>query len=249
MKLYSKDDTKEDKRDRETKVVAVAGFLIASLIAATSLLSNSEKLPLWWFNFSFYFIILLTFFVPSMIFLKPISSRFEQFKVKRKQNSVSKKYFSEFKNLVDTSEKLSYPMRDLLRVLSSHYKDDIKDSVTRHILESHYSLYDVNSFYYIKKEIGETNKNFNEFCLIIKYFESSILNNYKNDLILIEKFVHEIMFSTNKPIAPGIESDFEIFREKYNAFLRDLEKFYHNFNQEIGVYVFHESEYQPVKKW
>jgi len=91
----------EEKKDSRLKDIAgLVGLTVSFLVAGTSLFSNSEKIPLWWFQLSFIILIFLTVSMPIVIFSKPISKRIQQYELKRKRNAVSRKYFSEFKDLV-----------------------------------------------------------------------------------------------------------------------------------------------------
>ena len=63
-----------------------------------------------------------------------------------------------------------------------------------------------------------------------------------------EVFAHEIMITTEKPIAKGLEADYEAFREKYNDFLKDITDFCHNINRETGAWDFPEHSFEYLKK-
>jgi hypothetical protein len=55
----------------------------------------------------------------------------------------------------------------------------------------------------------------------------------KKSLEIIDKFAHEMINLTQKPIAKGIEDDFESFREKYNYFVKDFKEYCKKCNQEL----------------
>ena len=95
----------EEKDSRIRDIATIIGVMVSFLIAGTSLFSNIEKIPWWWFHFSFIILIALTFFVPIAIFFKPISKRLTEYRLKRKQNAVSRKYFSEFYDLIRNERK------------------------------------------------------------------------------------------------------------------------------------------------
>lgn len=65
----------------------------------------------------------------------------------------------------------------------------------------------------------------------------------------MEVFVHEITGTTEKPIAKGIENDFEAFREKYNDFIKDFTDFCHKMNEETESGNFPERSFEYLKKW
>jgi len=240
-------EQEEKKTPRITELVAIVSVMVTILIAGTSLLSNSANVPWWWFHFSFIILIALTFFIPSVIFFKPISKRFKKRKLERKQNAVARKYFPEFRNLVDTSKRFNSNIRDIFSNLKSSH-DSLESSLVTYILQSYQSNEIDSMFYFIDKEINASDKTFRELCLIMKHLES-VLEIYKKNLRIIEEFVHEIRDFKGKKIAKGIEAKFESFREKYNYFVKDFKKYCQKVNQELGEREFPEWAIDYVKKW
>lgn len=225
MSLYEKG--KEEKKDSRTKVTI--GLLVPIFIAVTSLLSNSGNVPWWWFYFSLVFLIAL---IPFVILFEPSSERLRVYKLERKRDAISRKYFSEFRNLVNRSETFNSPINRIRANVRSHYRTLLRGSLSNHVMQS-YPLSEIQAiYYYINKELDESDKSFRDLYLIVKHFES-VLNIYKRNLSLLETIVHHIMIETEKPIAKGIEAEFEEFREKYNYFLNELKKFFHKINEEI----------------
>jgi hypothetical protein len=243
------EDEKEKKKGLDiADWIKLIGYVAAILVATTSLLSARGDIPSWWFDFSLIFLMMLIFSVPVMIFAKPISKKVSKLRVERKRNTIAQKYLLEFKNLVEASRTLSYSIRSILDSLRNHYSNDIKSSLVLHILQSYNDQEIQNFFYSIDKELNESNKTFRDLLLIMKRFEL-VLYIHKKYLKIIEEFVHEIMNLTQKPIAKGIEAEFESFREKYNDFVKDFQDYCKKVNQELGDRVFPEWASEYVKKW
>jgi len=250
MAGWGKEKEREEKEDSKIRDMAtVIGLMVSILVAGTVLYSNVEKVPSWWFYFSFIFLVALAFFMPCVIFFKPISKKYKGIKLKRKQDSIFRKYFSEFKNIADTSRKFNYTIKDIFSSLRTHYSSSSQFS--NYVMQS-YEKFDSNDiegmFYNIENEVNKPNITFHDFCLLMKYFES-IINLYEKNLKIIEEFAHEIMNIKGEPIAKSIEDDFEHFREQYNDFIRELKKFCNKINQEIGEIKFHEHVFHQIKKW
>ena len=240
---------KAEKKGLEiTDWVKLVGVMASILVAITMLLSASENVPSWWFQFSLIFLMGLVFSVPCMIFAKPISKRVKKLKLERKQNAITRKHFAEFKNLVDASKKFNRSIRDILQSLRTHYASEIKSPMTIDTLQSYNESEIQRMFYYIDKELEESNKTFRDVCLIMKHFEF-VLNIYKRYLKIINGFARGIENVTKKPIAKGIEKEFESFREKYNYFVKDFQDYCQKVNQELGEREFPEWAIEHVKKW
>lgn len=229
--------TEEDKEKKKgfniSEWVKIVAYIGSILVTSTSLLSVSGNLPSWWFQFSLIFLIALIFSIPYAIFSKPISKRLNERKIKQKRNYVAQKYFTEFKNLVDEYKRFNSPIRDLLEKLKTHYRENINSSLALRTLESYSTSEMDNLFYYIEKELNESDKTFRDLSLIMKQFEF-VLKMNKKSLEIIENFAHEMINLTQKPIAKGIEDDFESFREKYNYFVKDFKECCKKCNQELG---------------
>jgi hypothetical protein len=82
----------------------------------------------------------------------------------------------------------------------------------------------------------------------MKHFEV-VLNIYERNLKIIDEFAREMQYVTKKPIAKGIEAEFENFREKYNYFVKDFQDYCRKVNQELGEREFPEWAIDHVKKW
>lgn len=239
---------KEEKKGLDiTDWVKLVGVIASILVASTTLLSAGGNVPSWWFNFSLIFLMGLVFSVPCMIFAKPISKKVKKFNLKRKQNAIAQKHFAEFRSLVDASKRFNISIRDILYSLRTHYKNNIESSLAKHALS--YDEYEIdNCFIYIEKELSESNVTFRNLSLAMKLFES-VLNFYKRYLKTIEVLVHEITSLTEKPIAKGIEKEYESFREKYNYFVKDFKDYCRRVNQELGEREFPEWAIDHVEKW
>lgn len=239
---------KEKKSPRITELAAVASVMVSILVAATSLLSNSGNLPSWWFYFSLILLIALAFFMPIMIFAEPVREGIEDARLRRRRDSVSRNYTSEFKDLVVTSRGFSSSIRTLLDNIRRQYTNEIKNQLAMHALESYNESETQNALYTIEAEIKESDGSFRESCLIMNEFEL-VLGIFKRNFKILEVFAHEIMATTEKPIAKGIEADYEAFREKYNDFLKDVIDFCHKMNQETEGWNFPEHHFEYLKKW
>jgi len=228
--------------------VAVIGLMVSILVAVTSLLSNSGNLPSWWYQFSFVFLIILMVSVPIMLFERPFSEMIADARLIRKRDSVSRKHASEFKDLVNASKGFNSSIKMLLDNIRRHYENGIKNRLAMHVLESYNDSEIQNDLYRIEAEINASDGSFRESNLIMNEFEF-VLGIYKKNLKNLEVFAHEIMATTEKPIAKGIEADYEAFREKYNDFLKDVIDFCHKMNQETGTWDFPEHSFEYLKKW
>jgi len=238
----------EKKSPKIAELAAVVSVMVSILIAGTTLLNNTGNLPSWWFDFSLILLIALTFFMPVMIFVKPVRERIKQARLGRKRNAVSRKYSSEFKDLLYRSRGFNSTIRTILDSLRTHYANDIKSRLATHVLES-YGDSDISTLTFnMEREIDESKKTFRDIYLIMKNFEM-IMDIYKKNLKIMEVFVHEMISTTGKPIAKGIEDDFEAFRDKYNDFIKDATDFCHKMNQETECGNFPEHSFEYLKKW
>jgi hypothetical protein len=218
-------EQKEEKKGpRITEFAVVVGIMVPILVAVTSLLSNSGNVPLWWFYFSLIVLIALFLFTPMMIFAHPIRERINRARLERKRNAVSRKYASQFKDLVECSMRLNYDTRSIMDNLRNHYATDIKSQLAMSSLQDHgqqqidYLMLD------IEKDIDESDKTYRELRLIMKRFEA-VSDIQRRNLKIVEVFAYEITTATGKAIAKGIETEFETFREKYNDFVKDMTDF------------------------
>lgn len=235
------------KTSRITELAAVVSVMVSILVAATSLLSNSGNLPSWWFDFSLILLIALTFFIPIMIFVRPIRERIEQKKLERKLNGIAREYFPKLKDLVIKSRYFNNSVRTLMDNIKRHYENETKSQLASHVLGSYNENETYNRTVVIEKEIEESDKTYRNLCLLMERFEP-VLESYKRNLKIHEVFAHEIMTASDKPIAKGLEADYEAFREKYNDFLKDVTDFCHGINQETGRWDFPEHSFEYLKK-
>jgi hypothetical protein len=236
------------KGPRITEIVAIVTLMVSILVAVTSLLSNSGNLPSWWYQFSFVFLIILMFSVPIILFQGPIRDWVADVMLTRGRDSVSRKHASEFRDLVVGADNFTNLISALLGNIRRHYANEIKSSLAMHALESYNEQEARNELYKIRADIEESDVNFRELCLHMDKFEM-VLNTFKRSLKILEVFAHEVMTSGEKPIAKGIEAEYEAFREKYNDFLKDLTAFCHKMNQETEAYDFPEHHFEYLKKW
>ena len=241
-------EQKEKKSPRIKEMVEAVGLVVTILIAGTSLLSNSGNLPLWWFDFSLIFLIMLTFFIPSVILYEPISERVKKSRLQRRRNTITRKHFMELTDLVYTSKRFNSSIRSIFNDLRTHYANKIKSQLTIHTLQSYNESEIRDWFFEIEKELNESNKTFRDVSLIMKHFEF-VLKVYERNLKIIEEFVRGIQNVTKKPIAKGIEAEFEAFREKFNDFVKDFQDYCREVNKELGERKFPEWAIHRIKKW
>jgi hypothetical protein len=230
------------------ELAAAVGVMVSILIASTTLLNNSGNLPSWWFSFSLIVLIALIFFMPVMIFARPVYDQIRYVRLGRKRNSVSREHASEFKDLVERSRRFSYDIRNIMNSFRNYYTNDIKSLLTISLLQDYGQQRIDNVMFNIEKDIDKSDKTFRDLYLIMMHFES-VSDIHKRNLEIIEVFAHEMMTTTQKPIPKGIEAEFETFREKYNYFVKDITDFYHKVNQESESNVFPEHSFEHLKKW
>jgi hypothetical protein len=241
-------EKEEKKGPRITEFAVVVGVMVSILVAVTSLLSNSGNLPLWWFYSSLIALTALIFSIPMMIFAHPIRERIRRARLERKRDAVSRKYASQFKDLVECSRRLNYDTRTIMDSLRNHYTNDIKSQLAMSSLQD-YNQQGTNEIMFdIERDIDASDKTYRDLLLIMKRFES-VSDIQRRNLKIIEVFAHEMMTTTEKPIAKGIEAEFEAFREKYNYFVKDINDFCNKVNQESKSNDFPERSFEHVKKW
>jgi hypothetical protein len=235
----------EKKESRTRALEVVAGFIVTLLIAFTSLLSSN--VPWWFFYFSFVLLVALAFLIPSVM-LFDLPDRIRQLNLKMKRNTVARKYFQDFKAIVNNLEKFGYPIANTMSTLRSHYQQSIDSHVADYILQSYNTQEVHNAYCDIQKEVNESDEAFRDLSLMTKQLEG-ILHTYEKNIRTIEEFVHEMRDFKGKEIAKGIEKEYESFREQYNLFLNDITKFCHKVNQEIGENLLPEYAFHPIKAW
>ncbi len=244
----------EEKKEEEKKKgldikdwVQLVGVMVAILVAGTTLLNLSGKVPFWWFEFSLIFLIVLVFSTPVVIFWKSVSKRLDKLSERRRQNAIAQKYFLEFKNLVETAKRFNSSIKGVLSGLVFQY---VKDrGLDLFMLRDSYNETDIqNLFSYLEKEIDESNRTYHDLYLMMKQFDL-ILWIYKKYLSIMEIFAHETMTLENKPIAKDVEAPFEKFREQYNYFVKDFSGYCKKLNQELGKTEFPEYALNHLEKW
>lgn len=149
------------KREPRTRTLEVVGFIVTLLVAITSLLSNSNNVPWWWFYFSFAFLVALAFLIPSVTLLG-LPNRVTQLSLEMKKNAVARKHFEEFKALVNTAGKFSFSIGETMNALRSHYQQSTDSHMVDFIIQSYNAQETNNIFYYIKKEVDESDETFRE---------------------------------------------------------------------------------------
>jgi hypothetical protein len=68
----------------------------------------------------------------------------------------------------------------------------------------------------------------------------------KKNIALVSTFVREI--KKEHTIPDHIEKEYDAFREKYNDFMKDCNKYFHKLNQELGEIIISE-HFDYAKKW
>lgn len=244
-------EPEKEKSPRILELAAVVGVLISVLVAVTTLFNYNESLPLWWFWFSLILLIMLpTVFMPIVIFAKPIKERIRKARLDRKRDSVSRKHASEFKELIIDFRKCSYDFKNLVDNLRGHYKDLIQSVLIVNILQQEsQNGNEINTMLFsMEKEIDESEKTFREIHLLMERFQL-ILTDFQRSLRIVNLFVHETISTTGKPIAKGIEAEYESFREKCNFYLNDFSKFSRKMNEEAECRDFSEHPFEHLDKW
>lgn len=243
-------EKEEKKSPRIAELAVVIGVIVSILVAATSLLSNSGNLPLWWFYSSLILLVILALSMPIMVFAKPFREGIREVRLKRKRDSVSRKYASQFKDLVASSRTFNYGIRETMDSLRSYYANEIKSQLVMFIMQDYSPTQQEidNILFNVEKDIQTSDKTSRDLYLAMIRFES-VLDTYTRNLKITEVFVREIMSSTGKPLPIGIEANFEAFREKYNDFIKDVNDLCHKINQESLSQYFPELSFEYLKKW
>jgi membrane protein YdbS with pleckstrin-like domain len=78
----------QKKSPKIAELATVVSVMVSILIAGTTLLNYSGNLPSWWFGFSLILLIALTFFMPVMIFARPVREKIRRTKLERKQRAM-----------------------------------------------------------------------------------------------------------------------------------------------------------------
>jgi hypothetical protein len=199
------------KKPRLTELFAFVGVIVSIIIAGTTLWNYSANVPSWWFIASFLILFVLTFLTIIMFVFEPLSKRIRSYRLKRKKDKIAKKYFSEFLDLAETFRKSIYPLFYALQELRGH---DVENPLNT-----------------LKKRFGESKRTFRELILLTDNFNTIISINQKN-LKLFCEYYREA--KKDYTIHENVERQYEEYREKYNAFLRDFRKTCHKINEEIG---------------
>ena len=238
------DEINSDKK--RTSTVEIVTVMV-TILAAITILFNSGNLPLLWYAFSFVFLIILMLYVLISSFARPINKKIQIIRDGRKRNAISRKYASDFEDIVQKSWEFNNSIYKIFIDLRTHYENDIKSSLSMHILKSYEQEKIGKSITKIMKDIDESNKTFRDLCLINEHFES-VLDTFTRNLKIIEVFAHEITITTGKPIAKGIEDDFEAFRDNYILYIKSVKDFRDKINRETGTYNF-PANLELLKRW
>jgi hypothetical protein len=223
----------------------ITAFMVAILVAVTSLLSNSGNLPSWWFQFSFAFLMLLMLSIPVIIFARPLNERIHARNEEKKRDAFVKKCAAEFRDLTYRARQFENHIENFFSTLKNHYQSKITTRLCSYVMESFKQNRTESSLYEIEQGI-EKSKTYHEFALIAEHFEV-VLNTYQRSLKQIEVFVNDLTIQ-GEQISKGIVDDFEAFREKYNYFLKDVNDFSHKINQQTKTNDFPE-HLEYLKKW
>jgi len=167
-------DRKEEKKSpRIAELAVVIGVIVSILVAATSLLSNSGNLPLWWFYSSLILLVILALSMPIMVFTKPFRERIREVRLKRKRDSVSRKYASQFKDLVASSRRFNYGIRETMDSLRSYYANEIKSQLAMFIMQDYSQTQQEidNILFNVEKDIQTSDKTSRDLYLAMIRFE------------------------------------------------------------------------------
>ena len=237
---------KEKKEPR--RLFEVLTIIVAVLVAGTTLWSNREKVPELWFNTT---LIVLVVIVAVMMLDRTSSfwlNRLREGRKKRERNRIARKYFAEFKDLVDGFRSASYGIFSVLQNLRGHFEPKIREKMgllPLYLLQVH-NRNDVESpLNSLKRKFDEGNETFRELTLLIDQF-NIILEICEKMLKLMFEFQREIKKEYKMP--ERIETEYEEFREKYNDFIKYYKRYCHKLNQELGESVFSE-HFDLAKKW
>jgi hypothetical protein len=224
----------KEKKPRLTELFAFVGVIVSIIIAGTTLWNYSANVPSWWFIASFLILFVLTFLTIIMFVFEPLSKRIRSYRLKRKKDKIAKKYFSEFLDLAETFRKSIYPLFYALQELRGHVEPEIKmkmGNLPTRLMQPHQRTDVENPLNTLKKRFGESKRTFRELILLTDNFNTIISINQKN-LKLFCEYYREA--KKDYTIHENVERQYEEYREKYNAFLRDFRKTCHKINEEIG---------------
>jgi hypothetical protein len=230
--MYDNSNT-EKKTSKITEIAAIIGVIVSVLIAGTTLFNYSSNLPLWWFQLTFIALIILLFSIPIMILYQPINAKIEKEIAKRKRNAISRKYASDLKDLVRSSDNFRNSTKSIFDMLGSRYKPKMQNKIATYAFDNFGMGKISNEVQSILYEIDTSDKTYNELHLIMEHFKL-VLDEYDRGLTTLAVIAHEIMSNPDEQIPKDIVDSYENLREKYNVFLYKVNDFSHKINKETG---------------
>lgn len=234
MNILIPETEQKEKKSRLTELFAFVGVLVSIIIAGTTLWNYSGNVPSWWFIASFVILIILTFLTIIMFVFEPLSDRIWMLRLKRKKDRIAKRYFSEFLDLAENLRSAIYPLFDALQELRGKVEPQIKEKMGLlpiRLIQNPQRTDIENPINTLTDRFNQSEKSFRELILLTDSFRIIIRINEK-----ILKFFCEFYREAKKdyPIPENVERQYEEYREKYNAVLRDFKKLCHKINEEIG---------------
>lgn len=249
--MEPKEYAEKEKKGFEIRDIAtIIGVMVSILVAVTTLLSVGGYVPSWWYHFSVISLVALAFIIPLVILSKPISKRLNEFKLQRKRNAVSRKYFSRLRELVETAARFNSPIKNILSDFGNYHAKDLDESLQNIIANEIHAESEIrNTLFYISNELDNSDRSFRDFYFLMKHFEF-VLSIYKRYIGVIKDFALLIINVKEKAVAKPIEANFEELREKYNLFVNDYKHYCQVVNEEIGgEKMFPEWVVDHLKKW
>jgi hypothetical protein len=237
--LISEPQQKE-KKSRLTELFAFVGVIVSIIIAGTTLWNYSANVPSWWFIASFLILIVLTFLTIVMFVFEPLSKRIRSYRLKQRKDRTAKKYFSEFLDLAESFRKSIYPLFYALQELKGKVEPQLREKMGNlplRLTQIHQRTDVENPIINLVNRFGESEKTFRELVILTDNFDMIIDINQKIMKLFCE-FYREA--KNDYTIPENVERQYEEFRDKYNAFLRDFRKQCHRVNEEIGENIFPE---------
>lgn len=256
MNQFSDEDKEEEKKpSRITELVAIGGFMVAILIAGTSLMSNTANIPLYWFHFSFIILIALAVFIPSVILYRPISEKVRKWNVRMKRNALARRKFIELQDLVESFMSASYSTFTVLEKMRGKFQQEIREKIGLlpvNLLQI-YDRKDVQDpLFALRDRLKTSEVTFVEFTFLIGQL-NIILGIHEKWLEVLSEFRKGIKddakASIEFKISEYIEREYEEAREKHNDFIKSYKKFCRMLNRELEEERFFKDYFSLAKKW
>lgn len=242
------EEPQEEKKEPR-RLFEFLTIVVAVLVAGTTLWSNREKVPEWWFNTTS---IVLFIIVAVMVLDKTspfLSDKLREWRTERNRNKIARKYFPEFKDLVDGFVmNASYGIFGTLQNLRGHFEPIMREKIgliPLYLLQVHNRNDIEGPIYSLKRRFDESSETFSELLLSVDQF-NIILEICEKILKMIFDFQREIKKEHKMP--ERIETEYEESREKYNDFIKYYKRYCHKLNQELGESFFSE-HFDLAKKW